>query len=327
MKNFKAILLIVVALMGWNVANAMTVAEKAAQKEVKDYLTRQGFRVEIDPDDDSVMFRQSDLIYWITFKGDGSGILYTLHVKPLKLRAENDDDDTANRKHERAVYAANELNRISPAKTEVRHTRVDFTFPVFASSASEYIKQLSNVLKELQSARSQFHDQFKKMEYVTDSVHNYWSTQDPNLVVLPQRAGAIRHKVNPDLSVSNVEIATYGSYSNSEANKPLIDYNGQIFQDRCRFIREKITVRANEAGKYYIGVKLYNPEGKLIVPNKHSEFTTVTPIEIKKANKEVDVELNAFGTPDTSFWTPGVYRLEIYDSDVLVRKEAFEIYE
>lgn len=319
MKKFKVILLLAAILMGWNAANAMTAAERAAQTEVASYLTRQGFKVEIDKDDESVNFKQSDILYWITFSGDSSGVLYTLHRRPIKLRSEKDDAAKALRKNEVAVFACNEVNRRYPYKAVVKDCRVDFTFPVYAATPAEYIKELANVLNSMRNIKQEFDRQFEAVKVTTDSIHNYWATEKPNVIVLPQSSTQSIHKVSADVNISKVAVASYNSPSMNESNKPVVDYDHQLDESNCLFLRERITLSAREPGKYYIGVKILNPEGKLIVPNKDDEFTTVTPIEVKKANKEVEYELRPFGTAGLGFWKAGNYTLEFYDADVLVR--------
>lgn len=322
MKNFKLIMLVAFVALGCNMANALSVAELQAQKYVAKYLTDAGFTVEIDKDDDSVNFNQSGVNYWITFKNGENGILYTLHRRPIKMRSASDDDETALRLTEKATYAANDVNRKRPYKVTVKDARVDFTFPVYASTPEEYTKMLLSIITPMYSCKEDFDKAFEHNKVTVDSIHNYWSYKDPNAIILPQQKTKVVHKEKPGLKASKTNFA---SLSAPEKGEVLINYDTPLTQGKCKYLTEKFTVTSDTPGTYTIGFKLYNPDGKLIVPAKNAQFTTITEVEIKKAGKETEVTLTPFGTDNTSFWVPGVYLYELYDGDAKMLEDVFSI--
>lgn len=324
MKNFKVLVLLVTlmaAAFGVKAQPQMTVAERSAQKAVVDYLKHQGFETEIDNSDNSVLFKQSDVLYWITFKGNTSGVLYTLHRRPIKLNGNDKDAVRANIRKEKAIAAANMVNRKEPYKVTVTDGRVNFSFPVFSSTPAEYISQLTNVFNTMKNAKQEFDKAYEgNAKLYTDSIHNYWASNDTSRVILPQKMLGVNKKNHAEMAVSKVEFASINGNG-----KSLVPYGGQLLQPNVQYLSEKIAITPTATGLFYIGVKLYDPDGKLIVANKESEFTTVTEFDVKKANKSYEVELEPFGTSNYNFWRPGSYTIEIYDADVLVRKDVFLI--
>ena len=322
MKNLKFLFLLMALLIANIGGFAFNAVEKAAQKEVKDYLERQGFKTEIDNDDNSVMFKQSDILYWVTFKAlsDANGILYTLHRRPVKLPELKDGVVKANLNHEIAVYAVNELNEKFPYKAYVRGQRVNFEFPVYASSPQEYVKQLNNVLKSLRNAQNDFDAAARLSKATVDSIHNYWADNDTARVILPggDRLGNI--KTRSELKVGKVAI---GSVDNR--GDFIVDYDGFLTTRNCEFLMEKVAVSASVPGEYQLGVKILNPDKKMIASAGNKEFTTELNLLIKKANKEQEVVFPPFGTTSPDFWQPGIYTIQIYDANVLVREDVFNI--
>lgn len=325
MKKFKILMLLtamIAGVFGIKAQPTMTVAERVAQNKVMDYLKKQGFNVEIDRNDNSVLFKQRDVLYWITFKGNTSGILYTLHRRPIKLDGTDTSVERSNIRKEKAIAAANILNREEAYKTTVNNGKVNICFSVYASSPDEYIHQLTNVFKSMENAKAEFDKAYAKGGLYVDSIHTYWAKNDTSRVILPQVVNGVTHKASSGMNVSKIEVGSFAGNGNE-----LVPYGGQLLRSKTQYIGERISFSAAQPGIYYIGVKLFDPAGRLIAPDKESPFTTVKEYDVKKAGKSYDVDLEPFGTSNTNFWTPGQYKLEIYDADVLVRSDLFLIEE
>lgn len=323
MKNFKLLLLLAAVMFGFMSASAINVNELQAQNEVKNYLTRQGFTVEIDDTDNSVMFRQQDILYWITFQGErgGNGVLYTLHRRPIKLRADKDDDDAANRKNEVAIIAANTLNRTMKYKTFVKDCRVDFVFPMYASTPQEYIKQLRDVLESMLNIKKEFTQAFDRSKSVADSIHKFWNQNDTARVILPQKQSAKELKT-VNIKINKVSIGSANSNSVDSDRELIVPFDGILQSRNCQYIVERLSISAESTGECVIGVKIFNPQGKFLAPTKEAVYTVELPIEVKKGKKDMEIEMPGFGTTDSNFWKPGVYRMEIYENGRLLRKDV-----
>ncbi len=318
MKNLKLFLLLVATLIGCFGASAASISELNAQNEVKNYLTRQGFSVEIDDEDQSIIFYQQDIMYWITFKSEkgANGILYTLHRRPIKLRGDKDSRDLANRKNEVAVIAANMLNKKMKYKTFVDDCRVDFQFPIYATTPQEYIKLLRDVLESMSDIKKDFTQAYDRSRAIADSIHNFWSVNDTARVILPQAATE-----RPDYKPLGIKVNKVAVGSFNSNGEPIVPYDGILQTPYCKFLGENITITADVPGETVIGLKIYNPQGKFIAPSKESLYTVELPVEIKKNKKEYDFDMPLFGTNNEDFWTPGIYRIEIYENGRLARKD------
>ncbi len=324
MRKIKALLLAAAVLagcMGVSAKKAWGVVERKAQVEVQNYLKGQGFETEIDEDDHSLLFRQSGIVYWITFEGDntGGGVLYTLHRTPIKLIKDDDSKDKISRITDVMAVAANAQNKEYTYKTYAANGRAYMEFPVYATTPTDYIRQLRNILESMENAQAEYKASYKVAEAQVDSLRRYWSNNDPNIVVLPQTAGGKTY--HPGLLT--LQKVTVGSLDGK--GQTLVDYEGMMKKDLMKFLVEKVTVTAKTSGEYLIGLKIYNPKNKLILSAKGQEYTVSQEVKINKTDKEQTFTMPVFGTDDSSFWIPGDYRIEVYGNGEQIGRKTFNI--
>lgn len=147
-------------LISDNRPHSFNAIERASQMAVLNYLKNQGYKAQIDDADNSVMFFINQKFYYITFNGDGKGVLYTLHAQPVKFIFEDKDERAG--KMEAAEKAANLMNSNGPVKAYLANDRLHFTYPIFAKDPYDYLKVLPNVIDEINKARDKANDSFLK---------------------------------------------------------------------------------------------------------------------------------------------------------------------
>lgn len=323
MKKFKTLLLLTAAVaLGCNTSYALNAAEKGARNQVVTYLTTQGFNPKIDKEE-RVTFKQRNVNYWITIKSDDGDMIYTINRLHINPSPKTDDPVLKGINEEYALYAANVLNAAHPYKVDVTDGKVNFSLPVFASTPEEFINVLGSAVTSMYDISDDFNREFHAAKPIVDEMHNYWKTGDPNLVVLKQETLGAGKKDKAEIKVSAVDFISYET--RKRENMLWCDKDGQLTEDKARFLGEKITLTADKAGTYYIGVEITGPDGKKIVPDVNSAFTTVTVVDVKKANKPETIDLELFGTAKGDFWKEGTYHCKIYDSNCLVRDVPFVI--
>lgn len=302
-----------------SVASAFNSIEKLAQQDVYNFLRGEGLKTQIDDADNSVMFFIKDRFYYITFKGDGKGVLYTLHAEPIKF--EFKDKNKASRMKENATFAANMLNAQGATKVYLANNRVNFTYPIFAKTPAEYTKVLKNIIEEVAATREKDYDFYlKKAKNVTDSIHNYWATNDTSKIVVPQK----QFSEVKQLNTNNLKIEKVDFRNVNQSGEEITNYNASLRSSDLEFIQPKITISAPNKGEYVIGVKIINPIGKTLVPDKDATFTIENLIEIDKKPKEI--ELDWFGAEEPGLWIPGDYTVIFYDGDKEFKRDKFSIY-
>lgn len=301
-----------------SIASAFNSIEKVAQQDVYNYLRNQGYKTQIDDRDNSVMFFKNDKFYYITFKGDGKGVLYTLYAEPLKF--EFKDRDRFAHLKETAVISANMLNATGFTKVYLENNRLNFTFPIFAKTPELYIKILNNLIDEIENTRAQNFDKyFNNAKIVTDSIHNYWATNDTTKLIVPQRHLSNNiQKRNNNLKIENV------AFRNVNFNgEEITNYNASLRSSDLEFIQPKITISAPKKGEYVIGVKIINPKGKILVAEKEAQYTIENILKVDKNPKEI--EFLWFGAEDPGLWIPGDYTVIFYNDDLEIKKTNFTV--
>lgn len=293
--------------------------EKVAQQEIYKFLRNEGLKTQIDDADNSVMFFIRDRFYYITFKGDGRGVFYTLHAEPIKF--EFKDKNKASRMKENATVAANMLNAEGATKVYLADNRLHFSYPIFAKTPEEYTLVLKNIIADVAAAREKNYDFYlRKAKHVTDSIHNYWATNDTSKLVVPQKQfPEVKFLNSNNLRIEKVD------YRNVNQNgEEISNYNASLRSSELEFIQPKITIFAPKKGEYLIGVKIINPIGKTLVACKDATYTIKTLVEADKKGKEV--ELDWFGDDRPGLWMPGDYTIIFYDGDKEIKRDILSIY-
>lgn len=320
MKIFKS-LVIFAALLCCLAARAQRVklneAQKKAQTVIMTSLRAINYSPTIDTNDQSVCFKKGDLLYWITFEGKSSPLLYTIHHKPIKFSLDNGND--LSRRREVAEKAANMVNSRLTVKASMTGSRVNLSFPMYAASPEDFTRVLPACLDAFSSVRKEFDECYKIARVKTDSIHDYWTNVDTMTVVVPQK------NVAEAASQRNLTISSISVRVVDDGNNVISDYDKGIRRKNCRYLQESIEMTAKNDGVYKVGVRLYTPEGKLLVPDKAARFTTVTTVDVRRANKMATYELLKFGSDDDQMWKAGEYKIEFYEDDNKIFTDAINI--
>ena len=320
MKNIKTLLIfLLLAVFGGSGAMAQTVSQNMAANVLMDYLKTRGFSPVYDSKDNSVNFKKGDILFWITMERENNGMLYTLHRRHIRLVDPKDSPTIANRKRENAEKAVNLLNNKAPYKAYLNGNRVEFTYSSFAPNPKDYTLALGTMLNDMDNIKKDFDFYYKISRNKTDSIHKYWLNLDTIHEVVPQQMRPTTVS-GRNLSIQNIAIRNLGA-----GNEVLSDYNQALRKNKTQFVQPKVTVIGKDDGTYKIGVKIINPKGKIYIPTKGAEFTTVTTFNIKKGGKAQEVTLESFGSAKPDFWQPGEYKILFFEDNHQIYEDAFNI--
>lgn len=299
-------------------------AERAAMTSMKEYLRTKGISSSVDSKDNSLNFLRKDsqgreILYWITFEGNATSMLFNLHRKPIKMVSEKDDPERTSRRLENATLAAEYVTARNAYKAFVNSGKVEFQFPVYAADARDYQKVFNKVLSALGDAQSSFDACYKRAKAYNDSVHMYWQRNDTSKIVVPQPVkGDVKAVKN--LSISGIQMR------NVDASGAVIsDWDEGLRKSKARFIQPRVIMSSAKNGTYKVGVKIITPGGKTLVPTPQSVFSTITTVQIPKANKAAEYELLKFGDREGSVWEAGEYRILFYEDDREIYDDSFTI--
>lgn len=322
MKRFiKVILSLIILFATSGKAVALNAFEQNAQKQMNDYLRSHNYETRIMKDDNSINFMVGENIYWLTFKGDASGVLYTLHRRPIRLGEKNTSRTELNRLREKALNAAASMNAANDYKAYLKGNQVEFEFPVYATSPVEYQKVFNKVLSSLKRiSMADFESEMKKATHTTDSIHRYWENYAPDKFVVRQPAYSNKPVIKPKgrVMASNPVVRSVDM-----GGRVLIPYGEIIYQDKMQFIQPRLTVMTDKPDTYRMSVKIINPDGKTMVSAKDDDMTLILPVEIGK--KEKEIEFGTFGSTNNSTWKPGKYTLVFFSEGEEVARQTVNI--
>lgn len=295
----------------------VTPLQEKAQKSIMDALRAKGFSPSIDTEDQSVCFNSGGVFYWITIEGKNAPLLYTIHRRSIKFS--DDKDQLLARKKEIAEKAANKVSAQTQVKAYLDGNKVDFVFPMYAQTPDDFGKVLYKGIEAFKGVKEKFDQGYMASKASVDSIHRYWNQVDTSCIVIPQP------KVAEALVASKITAKGIEARVVDGKDQVVSEYNKSIRKSKCFFLQEKLTLTAEKTGVYKIGVKLYAPNGKLLVPEAGAKYTTTTLVHVAKANKEAAYELNKFGADDSKVWKAGEYKIEFYNEDELIYSDAINI--
>lgn len=277
--------------MSTTAQKGLTADGTKAQKALLEHLRTNGIAPSVDTRDNSVCFKSNNVFYWVTFDED-SPILYTLHRKGL-----NFDTDPAF-KSSCARVACNEVNRTHKIKCIINNKHIEFIMQTYAKDPSDFHGGLRKMLAAFKDVDVTFKNTYNKAfdKWKKDSI-------------------AENTPITPDKPIGNSPLkVTYIAFGNFDAKGEVIsEYNQPLRKSACRFIKATLDVESSEKGIFKVGMKIINPDGKTMVATKGVDYSSTTNIEIKKANKAQECELDSYGSEKTDFWKAGEYKVEIYD--------------
>ena len=109
-------------------------------------------------------------------------------------------------------------------------------------------------------------------------------------------------------------------------NKLASIVNGRIAHNKMQFIRPIILCTALEADKYVLDVKIINDKGNMLQYEDTPNYTIRGFVDIKKKDKQTEVFVGTFGSPDYNDWAKGTYTVEVYEGECLLKTTTFTIY-
>lgn len=323
-KLFKFFPALLCMLVVSNSASAITGTERAAQQSLKNYLTTNNVNCKIDNSDESVNFQYKNILYWVTFKEQNGGMLYTLHRAPIKMESEKAGQKEADKRRiEIATYTSNILNNKYAYKTYVNNNRVEFEFPVFAATPEEYNKVFMKLLRTMENSKADFDAYYKTAKLKVDSIHRYWQENDTSTLIIPQQGIQVKAKDENTLKIEGVEFRVVDAMGNV-----ISDYGKSIRKSEIKYIQPMVLVSASKKGIYHIGVVIKTPAKygrapKTLLPDAEATRTLISTVEVDKKAK--DIELGKFGSNDGKFWEAGDYEVIFYQDGNEIYKTSFSV--
>lgn len=320
MKKFRTLIATLMTLIFVSgSAFAFNSSEQAAQTAFVNYLKTKRIPSKVDDKDNSVNFYDGKVLFWVTFDGSATGMLFTLHRAPINMKSAKDPADKNARRLENAYRAADFMNLNNNFKTVVRGSKVEFLFPVYAASTEDYVKVFDRILRNFDNCKEYFDECYNKAKAYNDSVHKYWMENDTAYMVVEQNINISKTSDKaPALLISKVDFRNVDRLGN-----PISGYADNKYKKDMRYIQPKVTVKATKKGIYRISTRIETPNGKILVPNRDSKMTTVSTVEVGKNDGEI--ELDPFGDDTGKMWLPGTYNVIFYEDGKVINRSSFNI--
>lgn len=313
MKSFRFLSLIVMSFviaLGAMAQSRLNSTEQKAQDALRDFFRSKNRAYNIDAQDNSFLFKEGDVVYWVTFKSASSSspvILYTLQRKGFKYEKEGTF------KAECVYEACNEVNRSNHVvKAICKGKEVFFYSEMYAKSPEDFY----NVLDQNVDAFKGVPETYKKTYAAALDAWRKDSIAQNAPLVIDQPVG------KSELTVSSVSFCSRDTKGNI-----LVDYDAPLRKSNVNCIVAEVALEAAEKGVYKIGMKIYNPDGKIMLPKAGAEYTTTKNFTLPKAKVPYGVELDPYGSDSADTWKAGEYKVEIYDCEKgdLLKTESFNI--
>lgn len=307
---------LLMAGMSSHTALALNFIEQAAQTELISKLKENDYRPRVDGENGNVMITKNDETVWITIKGQSSPLYYTINVKGYNFVKENEHLTLEQRRNLAAKTAA-EINNQTTCKVKYDNGDVSFYMPMYSSSPSDVVKSIDTIFKQLTSAKSQFTTQYNQNQ----------AAYIKKLKEEPEKKAYVVVEQISELPKTNIKcnITGYAVRVVDGSGNEVIGYDKSIRKDKAMFIQESIQVTSEEKGVCAVGVKIYNPDGQLMVPFPSAKYTTINVFEVNKPKKGTDIQLEKFGFDQPGKWAAGDYRLEFVINDQTVYTGSFTI--
>lgn len=284
--------------------------EQKAQDALRDFFRSKNRAYNIDAQDNSVLFKEGDVVYWVTFKSVSSSspvILYTIHRKGVRYEKEGTFKASC-------VYeACNEVNRANHVvKAICKDKEVSFYSEMYAKNPEDFY----NVLDFNVDAFKGVAETYKKTYAAAFDAWEKDSIAQNAPQVVEQPIG------KSELTVSSVSFCSRDTKGNT-----LVEYDSPLRKSSVNCIVAEVALEAAVKGVYKIGMKIYNPDGKIMLPKAGLDYTTTKNFTLPKAKTPYGVELDPYGSDSADTWKAGEYKVEIYDCEkgALLKTETFNI--
>lgn len=111
---------------------------------------------------------------------------------------------------------------------------------------------------------------------------------------------------------------------NEEIVGDLVDREN-ISSDKVFYVRPVLTLRSNESATYNLQIKIKNENGDVLYKAGGNPNVTIEyGVDVKK-KKEQNCVFPKFGSNKPGSWNKGVYKMEVYDGDIMLGRMQFTI--
>lgn len=330
MNYIKSILFITFMSTAFYMSAQTSVAIQKAQKSMIMFLMDKGIKAEIDKNDQSVCFKNKDVLYWITFEKE-QPMIFTLNRRGYKTEGKDSYDKSL------AVRACNEVSKKTNVKAYCQDTKVVLCLPILARSVVDFQGVFDDCMSQFDKVDRIFKDSYSTFEkhkkelsiriendsvayenvFVKDNKRN--TNANSSFIVVPQNNPAIPVP-EPCIAVSNISIRGVDVYGNV-----ISEYDRPIRKSGSRFIQARVSLTSSKITETTIAMKIVNPDGKTLVPSKNEKYSTITPLKVSKINKPLEIELYKFGKDEEGFWKAGEYQIEFYQEDSKIFSTTFNV--
>lgn len=326
MNILKKLLMAVLVLTGCSMGmmaqkKAIAVKEPSTREAIMNYLRVQGFSPKYFSDDNSINFKWKKEVYWITTDRKEKVTRYTVHCFPVEFKKNPKDPGRLNRQREVAAQATNAINASHDYKMFLKGNSVNIEFPIYASNVKDFLNVFPDLLLAMENAKRDFQKSFRASRAVCDSIHGFWMNNDTTIRVMKQPAQNVAIKKHN----ANIKIISTSARNVTSGGSVISDYDQGLRTSKMEFLQPKITYTASNKGTFKIGVKIYTPDKKLLLPAKDARYTIVSTVTVKKTDKELEQDLDIFGSKEKDAWEPGEYIIEYYEDDIPVYNDAFNL--
>lgn len=284
----------------------LTQTQEKAQRSFYFYLDKMKFKPEVDMSDNSVCFRQNDVLYWVTFS-DTNPMLYTLHRKGYKVGEGKDLY-----KKEPAIIAANEINKLYPGiKVTVNDDKVSLELQTYAASTQDYNNVFTHCLGTFKTVDTDFKKLYKK-------------ALDEKIETDAENMRQINEMISPSTLRGQIKSVSFRLLDGN--NKPVSDYNEPLRAYLARYIQPCVEFNQwnGETRNVKLFVRIITPDGDIIcLPGK--KYTAVMNVTLEKNKKDTIYEEDVVGSEKEGFWKPGEYKFEILDGLDVIYDTRFNI--
>lgn len=309
-------LILLVTMLTTFTASAFDLSKE--QKALQITLTKMNYGSKIDTKDGSVNFNHQGILHWFDIKSStNENILLQLSMKGFKIKGEKPI------KYDWAVKAINDVNSSHPTVkmfcTKDTSRIVICQQMILKSCADLSPKQISTYLEILDNARNIFNKSYEKIrsnnkkEEEKKAAEERKRQEEDSIVVIQQEPQS-------DIYISGLELCNVGF-----ADNEISAYGKPLYEKDMQFLKACVKAESINSGKYNINVRILNSKGKPILPDAKAKYTISSDVTFAKAKKTYDIEFDKFGSRTTKVWTKGEYTFEVYDGDILIMNEKFEI--
>lgn len=292
--------------------------------QVQYLLNMDGIDTEFDENDGSLNFQDGKgTLNWITFSTpEKDGVtLYTLHIQSLRPKGGEDVK-------ENMIYAADYITKKSPYQAyyveDSKGGKIEFTFPVYASSPEEFYSVLKNMQKDLETRNQLYAEGYAEGKKYNDLLQQEWQ----NNIGAKRRIPTSSLQRDNSIKIENIDFKAVSLQGKSYITTQ--DYNPSVDKSKLQFLVPRLTFTPTSQDPKdvptgcQVAMKLIGPDGKTIVYDESADYTQMEYVPIKGV-KEQTFEFTPIGTDKSNVWESGMYKIELFENGKPLYKYQFVV--